>query len=123
MQKERRSKKKAELNSPFPLPPAKPNPQKMKTIIPEPEKEEEEGPLKRRPRGTSWLMSSTTPSLAEIANQPSFHGPDERGAAEVIAQDPLITATPQTTPPLADEAQDDNQPMPQLREPAVAKDA
>ena len=86
MQKERRSKKRAELHSP-PAPPCKSKIQKRKVIIHELEEEEEEQeghPLKRRPREIPWPQLSSAPSSADPHDQVLQTEPNESAAANLI---------------------------------------
>ena len=100
--KERRSKKRAELNSPLPPLLSKPKIQKRKTIIAQSkeqeEKEQEERPLKRQPKDIARPQPTSIPSSAGTMDQPLSFEQSEPVAANLAIQPSLMTATISTNP-------------------------
>ena len=45
-------------------------------------------PFKRWPKSTSWSISSSTPSSADVVDQPLSHQPNQRVAAQPVIQSP-----------------------------------
>ena len=87
MQRERRSKKRAEL---IPLPsPSKPKIQKRKVIIHESEEEEEEErPLKRQPRDVSRPQPPLASASTDPQDQVSQPEPNKPATANPAPQSP-----------------------------------
>ena len=114
-QKERRSKKRVELNSPPPhLPKSSARSSKRKAIIPDSEEEEEEEedecPLVKWPKGIPRPQPPSTPSSADPQDQLQFE-PSEPVATAFAVQSPFYVAEVSTNP----STDIDTQPIIQLR--------
>ena len=115
LQKEKRSKKRAELNS-LPPPSSKPKAPKRKSIIHESkekeEEEEEECPLKKRPRDVPQLQPPSASASVDPQDQVLQPELNEPVVANPAVQSPPITAAVSANP-LADIDFPNNQPITQ----------